>query len=380
VKIILHMGQAKTGTSSLQQALQAAAPALRARGVLYPDLEPGSVAHKLLLALCGDVNRLPRWQLEQMGGPEGARDIARRGWARMCDDIRDTRPELLVLSSEYLVVHTDGRQKADLAALLSPLSAEITPVIYVRHPVEHYRSRLQQSLRHSDERCLPVGLNLKRAVLDTEAAFGRAPELVAFDRTVLHGADIVRDFATRFLSPLVGPEDLPAVTANVGLSAEATALLARLRAEAGGTYEASRKVAKLLRLMEVLDREDPPAQPFTLLPEVAEAALRSASCHRWLAETGRLQIPGLQTDRIDGSPPPDWMHEAAPDSLFLHDPDRLDRLRQAVERHRAKGKASGPGNRQAKRPAFRLRKWLLQGLQRKLNALQSRYPGPWLPR
>ncbi|MBL9050867.1 MAG: hypothetical protein JNK19_12220 [Tabrizicola sp.] len=294
------------------------------------------------MPLCGAADRLPPWQLESLGGAEGAVVAARRAWAATCEDIRRNRPELLVLSCEHIVLQTNGIQKARLAELLSPLSSDVTPVIYVRHPVDHYRSRLQQSIKHRDRHFPPVGLKLPEAIHDSEAAFGRSPELVAFDRKVMYGGDVVYDFATRFLAPWVNPADLPSLNSNVGLSAEALVLLIRLRAEAGGTYEASRRVARLIPVLERLDMSDPPSQPLTLLPEVAEAALRCSVGYRWLAETGRLRIPGLDLDKIDGAPVPDWMKAAPPESLFFHDPQRLDRLRSALEKRQSDSGSGTP--------------------------------------
>lgn len=371
MKIILHMGQSKTGSSSLQESLHASAATLRSRGVLYPSIGRKYVSHQLLMALCGAENRLPRWQLESLGGSEGAVVAARRAWAATCEDIQRNRPELLILSCEHFFLQTDGIQKARLAELLSPLSSDITPVIYIRHPVDHYRSRLQQSIKHHDRHFPPVGLKLPVAILDTEAAFGRSPELVAFDRKVLHGGDVVVDFSTRFLSPWVKPTDLPSLNTNVGLSAEALVLMIQLRAEAGGTYEASRRVARLIPVLQNLDKSDPPSQSLTLLPEVAEAALRCSVGYRWLAETGRLQIPGLDLDKIDGTLAPDWMKTAPLEDLFYHDPERLVRLRAALEK-RQSGSGSGMGKRNPSvvpmpSPANRLSRYIVRKLMPILN-------------
>lgn len=334
MKIIVHMGQGKTGTSALQESLHAAAPKLRKRRVLYPDFGRGQVTHQFLVALCGDPKRLPKWVVDNLGGPERAVEVARHTWNRTCEEIRRMQPELLVISSEHLIHHLDGAGKAAVAKLLKAHSSDVTPVVYVRHPVDHYRSRLQQFLKHKDGPFPPNGISLRERFVETEAAFGRAPELVVFDRETLHGGDVVCDFATRFLSPWVAPADLPRVTTNVGLSAEALVLMARLRAEAGGTYEAARRVSLLVPLLEDLDRNDPPSRSLTLLPEVAEAALRSATGHRKLVESGLVRIPRLDIDLIDGAQPPDWMKTARAETLFVHDPERLDRLRKAVERQR----------------------------------------------
>lgn len=345
MKIVLHMGQAKTGTTSLQESFHAAAVQLRRQGVLYPTFGEGFVSHHLLLGLCGSVDHLPPWTLDRLGGAESAVATARRAWDGMLREIRENRPEVLVLSSEYLLFRTGTAAKAPLADLLGTLSDDITPVIYVRHPVDLFRSLMQQFLKHRDGPFPPREGNLRQQILATEAAFGKRPELVAFDRKVLHQGDIVRDFATRFLAPQVDPAGLPSLNDNVSLSAEALVLLARLRDRAGGTYEAARQASGQIKVLHRLDRSDPPERPMTLLPEVAEAALRCATGHRWLAETGLLQIPGLDIDRIDGAPAPEWMTTAPATALFGHDPDRLERLSRAMDRHLAKTATPTGANR-----------------------------------
>lgn len=331
MRIILHLGLEKTGTTALQKALHAASVALRARGVAYPRWRgPGTIAHHLLLPLCADPTLLPPWSLATLGGPLAAVETAWAAWNATCDAVLSDPPDVLFLSSELLALRTDAAAKARLAATLAELSDDILPVIYVRDPVAQYRAGLQEWLKTENAPLPPAALPLREAVLETEAAFGRPPALVAFDRATLHGGDITADVVQRFLAPRVGPADVPPRVANVGRSAEALVLMAQLRAEGGATPEAARRVHRLLRRIRALDRDDPPAQPLTLRPDVARAALRAATGHRWLAETGRLTIPGLDVTCIDGAPVPEDLLTAPPESLFDHDPARLARLRAAL--------------------------------------------------
>jgi hypothetical protein len=375
MKIILHMGQTKTGTTALQVSLGKASEALRARNVLYPQAGYVFFAHHLLLALCGCEHRFSARRLAQLGGPQGAVKAARQAWQMTCEDISRRQPALLVLSSEYLIYGTDAAAKVRLASLLGDLSDDITTVIYVRHPVDHYRARLQEWVKQNDGPCPPGDTGLKQTVDEITSAFGRRPELVLFDRASMHGGDTIIDFATRFLSPHVDAGDLPRVDTNVGLSAEALILMAQLRAEAGGTIEALERVSSLIPILAALDKGDPARHPFTLRPEVAEAALRSAVSHRWLAETGRLHIPGFDIDRIDGAAVPDWMKTAPPTSLFQHDADRLSRLRLALNQHQALGAAPGRIADVSEKPISRIRDLLLRFLLGRLASRQDRNTG-----
>ena len=367
MKILLHMGQVKTGTTALQQSLHAAADTLRERGVCYPRFGHGAIAHHLLMPLCGAGPKMPRWSLSDLGGTEEAVRKAREAWAATCDDIRSNPPDLLILSSELLLGRTDQKEKARLVDILSQLSTDIQPILYVRHPVDLYRSSLQEMLKAETRQKPPVCLHLREMVEGVEATFPQPPVFVAYDKSTLFDGDTVPDFANRFLAPLIGPITLPPQQANRGLSAEALVLMVRLRAEWGDTVEAARRVARLKKHLIDFDQTDPPSSPLTLLPEVAEAALRSATCHRWLAETGRLVIPGLDIDRIDGAAVPDWMMTASPETMFPHDPNRLARLRQSIDRL-GPGPVRGLIKNAAEKPkAPRLQDRLLQFLNRKLT-------------
>lgn len=324
------MGQVKTGTTALQGALHDARRDLRRRGILYPHFGGAEFAHHLLLPLVEDPTRLPAGQLRGYGDADTAVDRAWEAWNATCAAIESQPLPRMILSSEFLLQHTGDRAKARLAALLGELTADVTPIVYVRHPVDHFRSRLQEWLK-VENRPLPLPhQTLREAIAGTEAAFAQPPGLVPFDRTSLRGGDITTDFTARFLAGELPLAAIPPRDGNPGLSAEALVLLARLRSSAGAGPDARKAVIRLIRPLAALDRVDPPARPLALLPEVATAVLRAATCHRWLAETGRLVLPGLELSRIDGTPLPDWLVSAPPETLFPHDPLRLDRLVRAL--------------------------------------------------
>lgn len=326
MRILLHMGQGKTGTTALQQALHGARARLAQAGVFYPAFGGTEFTHHLLLALVEDPARLPAAYLAARGGAEAVVDRAWQAWNRTCARVRADRPAVLVLSSEFLIQHTGGPAKRRLCGLLSELSDDISPILYIRHPVEHFRSRLQEWLKVENRPLPPLREALRDAISDTETAFGRPVVLRPFDRSVLAGGDIAADFAASFLCGHAPPDSLAGRIVNPGLSAEALVLMFRLRAAAGATAEATRQVACLIRPLADLDLEDPPELPMTLHSGVAAAVLRSSDCHRWLCQTGRLAIPGLDPAQIDGAPLPGWLLAAPPDRLFPHDPQRLNRV------------------------------------------------------
>lgn len=326
------MGQVKTGTTALQRALHSAAEGLDRQGILYPAFGGAEFAHHLLLPLVEGPTRLPAAQLLDYGGAEAAVDRAWTVWNATCDAVAARQPGTLILSSEFLLQHTGAAAKAGLASLLSEVATDILPILYIRHPVDHFRARLQEWLKVESGPLPAPRQTLRAAIEDIEAAFPAAPALVAFDRSSLAGGDIAADFARRFLSPLVPPDALAGRDDNPGLSAEALMLLLRLRARAAQASGQPRRLVRLVRPLADLDRASPPVRPFTLHPEVAAAVLSAATCHRWLAETGRLGLPGLDPSAIDGTPLPDALRTAPPETLFPHDPARLRHLEQDLRR------------------------------------------------
>lgn len=150
VKIILHMGQGKTGTTALQGSLSRASGMLRDRKVLYPTSGYVFGGHHLLVFLAGCPAPFPRWRLAGVEGPKDPGSVARRAWEETCAAVRRDPPDVLVLSSEELLHKVDARGKSRLAATLAELSPDITPVVYVRHPVDHYRARVQEWVKRND--------------------------------------------------------------------------------------------------------------------------------------------------------------------------------------------------------------------------------------
>jgi hypothetical protein len=145
VRIVLHLGQGKTGTKALQHALAAARGHLAEHGVLYPEMGEGAVAHHLLLPLCG--GSVPAHVSARWGFGDDAVRAAARAYSALGREVARSRPGLLVLSSETLLFGAGAAEKARLAALLRPMSDEIRPVVYVREPAGLYLARLLEKMR-----------------------------------------------------------------------------------------------------------------------------------------------------------------------------------------------------------------------------------------
>lgn len=212
---ILHIGVPKTGSTALQQSLHAGHAALLARGVLYPAQMAN---HKFIVSAMMDdpgrfdIHRLAgrppqavvAWNDRQMQAFAAAQDAA--------------RPRALLLSSEHCLL----LKPAELARLhdhLTGIARTVRVLAYVRHPLAHARSRIQESVKNGVktlEQALarPLRLEFDSAIEDFATAFGRENVSVrAFpgDR----GGDVVADFLGWIG---LGDLDLPVQRSNESLS------------------------------------------------------------------------------------------------------------------------------------------------------------------
>lgn len=140
--LILHIGLPKTGTTSIQRALEALRGALRRQGICYPESRGGAVP--ALLHRVGMTHGAgPR---PDSGGP------ADRFWNELTTEFRALGPAIgtVVLSGEqcsYLL--RSPEQIARLHAKLAPWFATMQVVIYLRRQDMHAASMYAQALRRA---------------------------------------------------------------------------------------------------------------------------------------------------------------------------------------------------------------------------------------
>lgn len=333
MNILLHMGQGKTGTTALQRALHGSAAALAAAGVLYPAMPDAAFAHHLFLTLCEDDAHIAPHVTRYHGGLDKARAAAQVRWATLQTEIAASPPETLILSSETFIFGARAEGKHRLARLLAQLSAPVTPIIYIREPVGLYLSRLQEKMRVAVTPLPPAPQMIRAAIEQTIAAFGRMPVLVAYDPATLTGGDTPRDFFARFLPGKPDPAAVPPDHENRSLSGEATLALARYRADhlAGRDWEPDRDASRFEHRLRRIDGRLPPRKA-RLAADIAAAILRGSSDYLWLRDACGLKFPGLDYDRIDGTPVPETLRNA-PLARILHtDPATLGRLIRRVKK------------------------------------------------
>ncbi|MCI2399679.1 hypothetical protein [Aliiroseovarius subalbicans] len=227
VNLVLHIGQPKTGTTSLQRTFLLKRREMAARGVLYPFLHKSLDRHTALLPalvgepfVTGDVAFPDSWP---------GRDVMEQSelmWADALTQIRDTMPALVVMSGEGFFSLGNADRVAQLSARLRDAFDKVSVVAYLRSPAAKYLSEVQQGLKMTGSQAA-LKPRAYQWTLQAFADHGPGPlHLHLFDRNTLIGQDVVTDFTTRYC-----PEVLDIVSAhddrtlNTTLSAEAMAVL-----------------------------------------------------------------------------------------------------------------------------------------------------------
>ncbi len=222
VKIILHIGDAKCGSSSIQASLYQARETLLSRGVLY---HPASTAN-------GHFSYITLLNGKTRGDNADQEAMARANIAATREMIAEHRPEYLIVSGESLFSVVPDLVMG-LLTEITGTPAPVHVVAFLRHPVDFYLSGVQQGLKASHEFTSPLDF-----IRDTPGTFRRwsafpgCDSVTArlFDRSRLTGGSVVTEF-NAILRSIIGPDlpELPDANKNTSLSAEQMVVLQQYR-------------------------------------------------------------------------------------------------------------------------------------------------------
>ena len=225
-QLLLHIGQAKTGTTTLQSTFLASRKALLTKGVLYPKTVWGN-NHRIAKVHFGGLSAAPIADRKRYNG--NATELLKdgtRAWKRILSDIEKNDPDMAIISAEAFFTMPRHEGFSDFVEELNGLADEVKVVAYVRSPSAHYLSLNQQGLKHLRLNRPPnQGAFYRDSLEPYLKAFGDKLNVHKFDRSKLIDGDIIKDFTSRYL-----PEDAAAVLqvptpdANSSISAEAMTL------------------------------------------------------------------------------------------------------------------------------------------------------------
>jgi len=222
MKVLLHIGDAKCGSSSIQASLFSSADLLLEQGLLYHAPRPTN-GHFCYITLLNGKTR---------GDNTVQEKIARENIAETRALIQQHNPEYLLISGENLF----NIAPEDLTPLLSKITGEdneIHVITLLRHPVDLYLSGVQQALRASHDFIPPENyVRATPATFKRWAAFPSCASITTrlFDRKRLRGGSVVSEFTT-ILRGFLGDDlpELPDANENTSLSIEQIILMQSFR-------------------------------------------------------------------------------------------------------------------------------------------------------
>jgi len=238
MRLIIHIGTPKAGSSSLQVALDANRELLAERGILYPAI--GRAAHHTDLAVgLHDANAIRGIDVRRYGNDPRA--VVRRteaAWQSIEDQVRRYAPETLILSAENFMSIDDFDTLRKWLTRILP-GAETTSVAYLRGPVANHESKVSQRLGRTPMIRLPGPLpwNTRLNRWKTVGAL-RLRDL----STV---GDVRMDFLETVQRGLASEVTMPERNANVSLTGEGCIALQAMmfncqNRDASATVEKSR--------------------------------------------------------------------------------------------------------------------------------------------
>jgi hypothetical protein len=212
MKLLLHIGTGKTGSSTIQGTLTANRDRLRDAGVLYP-ISNGAGNHVFLPMLVAEKNSFPDLTRRLHAGEPAKLATMRQTWLRnLKAELDEARGQarLCILTAEHLSF-LNGDEAARLFQILRPLFESIDVLVYLRDPVDYAVSMYDTALKIGGVRESPRAPS-EHPELDYKALLIRWAALVdsgamhvrLFEKDVLRDEEIVSDFFD-----VLGLSDIP---------------------------------------------------------------------------------------------------------------------------------------------------------------------------
>lgn len=326
MRLILHIGSGKTGTTTLQSTLCAHAQTLLQSGILYPTPLFNKVNHNYLSALVHPMQDMPREFTS--GGTLLHEEIRARGvafWEDIKRQVDASGAETVVLSGEYFFGLSQAKLDR-LKSLLSEAFSDVRIVAYVRHPATFYVSWMQQLVKASHEIRPPGAFAFQAKASLTryaESFDGRVTVRSSHRETLLRGS-IVHDFLTMHLDiDDVLARTITVTDVNESMSGEAMCIMQRLRRhgwpeENGHFSPVSTHVEDTLHRIRDRSRQ----VPARLKPDIhAAMTLRHQGYLEWLASEHGIHFEGhdLPATTSVVAEPDGWMSNDLQDILAVDD-------------------------------------------------------------
>jgi hypothetical protein len=186
--VVLHIGSAKTGTSSIQAFLHRNRDRLADLGHLYPRT-PGVRRHRRLGMFVqpdGALEENPGWAREDFSSPEVFRKAFRR---RLFTEINRSGLSRVLMSEETLYGSPDEALRR-LSRFTHRIAGSLRLIVYLRRQDDHLVSRYQQLVKVGETRRLAERMQR----LDFSKAYDHFARLCMWKDLVAPDEFVVRRF------------------------------------------------------------------------------------------------------------------------------------------------------------------------------------------
>lgn len=249
MKLILHIGTGKTGSTTLQSIMDQNREVLEENGILYPSIG-GRINHSHL-ALASNRS-VPR-EFHKMAKDAHLPGFGEEYWQELQNYLSTRSGTVLILSSEYFSASARGERLKELFEKYLPELSSVQVFCYLRPSASHFVSQLQQNLKGLS-RIRLVRQNLIQ-ILRTFSSIGQINARI-FSKDALRNGDIKDDFFGEILSPSIYEKlDKTEQGRNRSMSAEGMAILDEFRRNAlqPGLAKMDPKLSRLVRLVLVAE-------------------------------------------------------------------------------------------------------------------------------
>ena len=260
-KLYLHLGLEKTGTTSIQKALNQHRDQLERLGYYYPRQFAVGLNTLLAAMFVTDPMDRPNFRIyiNKHGGTQDKHIQAMN--IQLSKELETVKTDNLLLSSEFLATDTDFPK---LKNWCDQLAYETQIIIYIREQCSFYLSRQSTMIKGGgtkddaiilkSKRDLPSSMNFKAVLSRLETAFPGKISVRIFNKDILFRGDAIQDFfKTIGLGDLGANFTLP--RANESLSLIGTEFLLLANQQIPLEREGQRNLARdqMIHDMGVLD-------------------------------------------------------------------------------------------------------------------------------
>jgi len=222
MKLILHIGSPKTGSTSLQKSLYANHDLLLEKGFFYPFFND-EFNHNLLSLLVRNSPPTRQFIQGNIKPPAYYEESGFEALNKIIKQIDFLKPNTVILSSEYFFYDLNNEQMEILKQNLFDKFDDVKIVLYIKNPVDYYSSMALQTFKASYITQGPYVPSYKNIIQSYSKHF--STDVIEFSSQNLYQDDIVKDFYSRYVPEI--KQNVPCVRMNTTISVESLLILSK---------------------------------------------------------------------------------------------------------------------------------------------------------